>query len=71
MTSLRENLTKEQSRFRRKIAERDELLKRFDYERRLMARLAADTPQFYSPLAVCEAKIIRDYILALLKDETI
>ena len=52
-------------RLRRQIAERDELLTRFDSERRLMARLAAETPQFFNPLVVMEAKQIRDHILSL------
>jgi hypothetical protein len=52
-------------RLRRQIAERDELLTRFNRERRLMARLAAETPQFFNPLVVMEAKQIRDRILGL------
>ena len=52
-------------RLRRQIAERDELLTRFDCERRLMARLAAETPQFFNPLVVMEAKQIMDRILGL------
>jgi hypothetical protein len=52
-------------RLRRQIAERDDLLTRFDRERRLMARLAAETPQFFNPLVVMEAKQIRDRILGL------
>jgi hypothetical protein len=52
-------------RLRRQIAERDELLTRFDRERRLMARLAAETPQFFNPLVAMEAKQIRDRLLGL------
>ena len=50
-------------RLRRQIKDRDDLLTRFDRERRLMARLAAETPQFFNPLVVMEAKQIRDRIL--------
>ncbi len=48
---------------RRQIEERNELLKEFDHQRRLLARLAADSPQFYNPLDVAEAKRIRDKLL--------
>ena len=48
---------------RRQVAAREELLNRFDRERRLMARLAADCPQFYNPLEVAEAKRLRDFLL--------
>lgn len=34
-----------------------------------MARLAADTPQFYNPIVVYEAKKIRDLLLALPNDK--
>lgn len=44
-------------------AERDELLNIFDRERKMLAKLAADTPQFFNPLDVYEAKKIRDLIL--------
>lgn len=44
-------------------AERDELLAIFDRERKMLAKLAADTPQFFNPLDVYEAKKIRDLIL--------
>lgn len=40
-----------------------ELLNRFALERELMAKLAADSPQFDNPLVVYEAKKIRDRIL--------
>lgn len=45
------------------LVERDELLDCFNYERKMLAKLAADTPQFYSPVAAMEAKQIRDQIL--------
>jgi hypothetical protein len=48
---------------KRQIATRDDLLNQFDYERKLMAQLAADTPQFFSPHVVIEAKRIRDRLL--------
>lgn len=41
------------------------LLAQFDRERRLLARLSADTPQFSSPLDVWEAQMVRDRILSL------
>ena len=50
---------------RKQIKERDSLLHQFDRDRRLMAMLASDTPQFDNPLLVYEAKQIRDRILAL------
>lgn len=40
------------------------MLDRWDQERKLLARLAADTPQFDNPLQVAEAKQLRDSILA-------
>ena len=48
---------------RRQVSECHTLLDRFDRERKLMARLAADTPQFFNPLVVFEAKKIRDELL--------
>jgi len=53
----------------RQRAERDELLNIFDRERKLLAKLAADTPQFFNPLDVYEAKKIRDLILKQLNDQ--
>ena len=50
-------------------AERDELLAIFDRERKMLAKLAADTPQFFNPLDVYEAKKIRDLILEQLNAE--
>lgn len=47
----------------KQIAVRDELLIRFDYERKMLAKLAAETPQFDNPLVVLEAKQIRDHVL--------
>ncbi len=44
-------------------AELEELLKIFDRERSLLAKLAAKTPQFYNPFDVLEAEKIRDRIL--------
>jgi hypothetical protein len=39
------------------------LLNQWSYERMLMAKLAADSPQFSNPLDVVTAKRIRDGIL--------
>lgn len=47
----------------KQVAERDELLERWNYERRMLAKLAAETPQFFNPLVAMEAKQIRDTIL--------
>lgn len=49
-------------------AERDELLNIFDRERKILAKLAADTPQFFNPIEVMEAKKIRDLILKQLNE---
>ncbi len=48
---------------RKQIAVRDELLERYAMERKILARLAARTPQFFNPLVVFEAEQIRDRIL--------
>lgn len=48
---------------KRQIAQRDDLLNRFDCERKLLAKLAAETPQFYNPIHAMVAKQIRDRIL--------
>jgi hypothetical protein len=37
----------------------------FDNDRHLLARLAADTPQFSNPLAVYEAQQLRDALLSV------
>lgn len=50
---------------RRQIEHRDILLKDFDSDRRLMARLAAETPQFYNPIVAMQAKKRRDEILRM------
>lgn len=44
-------------------AKTSELLDRYARERRLLAQLAAKTPQFDNPLLVYEAERIRDEIL--------
>lgn len=49
-------------------AERDALLTIFDRERKMLAKLSAETPQFFNPLDVMEAKKIRDLILKQLND---
>lgn len=48
---------------RKQIRECLKLLDRFYHERKLMAKLAADSQQFSNPLVVAEAKQIRDRIL--------
>lgn len=48
----------------RQVRDRDALLDQWARERKLLAMLAAETPQFHNPLAVYEAKQIRDMILA-------
>lgn len=40
-----------------------ELLDQYAHERKLMARLADRTPQFFNPLDVMEAEKVRDAIL--------
>lgn len=50
-------------RLRKQVAERDALINIFDSDRRLMAKLAADKPQFSNPLEVMEANKIRDLLL--------
>jgi hypothetical protein len=50
---------------RRQISQRDALLNVFDRDRRLMAKLAAEAPQFSNPITVMEAKKLRDEILNL------
>src|SRR5690606_28275785 len=52
-------------REQQKVIERLMLLgERYARDRRLLAKLAADTPQFDNPLAIFEAKKIRDEILS-------
>lgn len=61
------SLTGAQARVRqlqKQVEERDKLLIQFDHERRMLAKLSADTPQFFNPLVAMEAKQIRDRILA-------
>mgnify|MGYP000644480744 CR=1 FL=1 len=48
----------------KQVRERDELLDLWARERKLLAMLAADTPQFHNPLVVAEAKLLRDNILS-------
>jgi len=50
-------------RLQRQILERDDLIWIWNRERQLLAKLAADTPQFNNPFVVMEAKQIRDRIL--------
>jgi hypothetical protein len=47
----------------RQISERNTLLERWAHERLMLAKLAAETPQFFNPLTVMEAQQIRDAIL--------
>ena len=48
---------------RKRIERTDALLEQYAADRKLMARLAADTPQFDNPLVVIAAKSVRDRIL--------
>jgi len=48
---------------RRQVSQCHALLNVFDRDRRLMARLAAETPQFSNPITVMEAKKLRDELL--------
>lgn len=45
------------------VDEQATLLLKFSNQKKLLARLAADTPQFYNPLEVMEAKQLRDSLL--------
>lgn len=61
------SLTGAQTRVRqlmRQISQRDNLLIKFDYERKILAKLAAETPQFLNPICVMEAKKVRDEIIS-------
>lgn len=48
----------------RQIKQRDDLLSEWSHERKMLAKLAAETPQFFNPLVAAEAKQIRDRILS-------
>lgn len=50
----------------KQVDERDRLLKEFDRDRKLLARLAAKTPQFFNPLEAMAAETVRDRILSTL-----
>lgn len=52
-------------RLRRQLRECHALLAKYDAHRRLMARLAADTPQFSNPIVIWEAKKLRDSLIEL------
>ena len=52
------------NRQRKHIAQCDALLKAWADERVTLAKLAADSPQFYNPLHVAAAKRLRDSILS-------
>ncbi len=51
-------------RLKAQIAAQHKDIERLRDERILMARLAADEPQFYNPIRVADAKNLRDSILA-------
>lgn len=51
---------------RRQVSDLRELLTQCDAERKVMAMLAAPTPQFNNPLHVAEAELCRDRILKTL-----
>ncbi len=48
---------------RKQIAQCHAILDRWSHERKMLAKLAAETPQFFNPFDVMEAKKIRDSIL--------
>ena len=50
---------------RKQVAALVELVERLDRDSRLLAMLAADTPQFNNPLVSAQAKQLRDRILNL------
>jgi hypothetical protein len=45
------------------VAKYEEICARLKRERNTMAKLAADTPQFFNPIHVVNAKKLRDRIL--------
>lgn len=47
----------------RLVRKQSELLNKFDHQRKLLAKLSAEPPQFYNPLDVMAAKRICDRIL--------
>lgn len=47
----------------KQVAAWREVAEKFHEERTLLAKLSAETPQFFNPLDVMEAKKIRDSIL--------
>ena len=48
---------------RKQIAQCHKLMERWSHERKMLARLAAPSPQFSNPFDVIEAQKIRDSIL--------
>jgi hypothetical protein len=48
---------------RRQIAVRDDLLTKYRNDRKVLAKMAAETPQFFNPLDVSDARRLRDAIL--------
>ena len=54
---------------RKQVAECHALLDKWSRERVMLAQLACETPQFFNPLDVMEAKKIRDRVLKPLNDE--
>lgn len=56
---------REVRQLRRQLARTCELLERYARDRRLLAMLAAKTPQFDNPLLAMEAERVRDDVLAV------
>lgn len=48
---------------KRTVAVYEKLCSQYNHERKLMARLASERPEFSNPLVVWDAKKIRDEIL--------
>ena len=49
----------------RQLVEYKKICERLDKEKRVLAKLASDKPEFFNPLAVAAAKEIRDEVLAI------
>lgn len=67
MSYKAKTITGAQARVRmleRRLRDMGLLLEQYSYERRLLARLCAKTPQFSNPMDVWEAEQVRDKILA-------
>lgn len=54
---------REVRRLRKQVAQVAKIMAQYGYERKLLAMLAAETPQFDNPLVVMEAKKVREAVL--------